>query len=401
MIFELSLRGTFIVDMTATQDLSDYETYTDESFVPVEFANGLVVSTNDPETTNIDILTSLKRLKFDLRDLNKKIKKSIDVNYESLIDEFENLEKLSSTVNEINPALSHLNSSYMRLQKEIVDPYSECVKLHLALKKIHQTSTLIRSSLYFIALITKIEMIDSSDHSLRADNYGNLELISEHLFKLKQYISGTPYPRTLKIVRDYELFQSSLVSHCVNIGSAYLKGLTPRGYNDQGVLNVAKSLMYISPSTLYNRLQEVMTKLSSRSINLISRNFNNVDTLENVFRQVSMDAKMLTSMQNVLESNMWIEDDESSASNMWNQIQKFLDLNAPLCTIFWRDIATGIEPRLKTIIQKGGPIAGNLKDSKESIKQTVKNSVSDSLGKTDDGDSMELTIMLNSVRSLD
>ena len=391
----------FFDSMTATQDLSDYEAYTDEPFIPVDFANGLVVSTNDPETSQMDILTSLKRLKFDLRDVNKKIKKSIDENYESLIDEFENLEKLATTINEINPALSHLNSSYKRLQKEIVDPYSECVKLHLALKKIHQTSSLLRSSLYFIALITKIETIDNSEHSLCADYYKNLQLVASLLYKLKHYIASTPYPRTLKIVRDYELFQSSLISHCVNVGSSYVKGLTSREYNDQAASNVTKSLMYLSPSTLYNRLQEVLTRLSFKSINVIARNFNNVNALESVFRQVSIDAKMLTSMQNVLESINWVGQDESNVTTVWDQVQKSLDLNAPLNTIYWRDIATGIEPRLKAIVKKGGPIARNLKDSKEEIKNVVRKSVSNSLEPDDNHDGMELTVMMNSIRCLD
>lgn len=386
------------------QDLSDYNAYLEDDFNPAVFANGLLVSTNDPDDFKIDLLSSLKRLKFDLRDINRKIKSKVENNYTDLLGEFDSLEKLSSTVSEVEPTVTQLNAANSRLDKSIVEPYTDCTQIHTAMKKIHQTSSLLRSSMFFLSLAARIEKIDKSDMELSRKPYKSLLLLSTLLYKLQKYVTENAYLKTIQLVRDYDEYKSKLISQCTSICTVNFKVIDADQDDKQSITNLMNSLMYISPESLYNSIQELMSAKTKVCVNLISRNLNNVNGLSRIFDRVSSQAKVLAILDDILRNNYWLPDESDTKQTMWDKVSENLDISVPLATVFWKDLATSLEPKFRAAISRGGPITKNLKLNSGSIKDSIVKSVLDSFG---DGpskkskDCLEVTLMLNSTRFLD
>lgn len=383
-------------------DLSDYDSYLEKDFDPIRFANGLVLSTNSQDDDNLDLQTPLKRLNFDLKDIEKRIKKSVGNNYTDLIGEWEGLEKFSKAVTALDPAVKQLNSSFGRLDEEILQPYQECDRIHSALKKIHQTSTLLRASIYFLYLISKIEEIDKSDSSLNKRPYQKLVRIAIILNQLKQHLTDSPYMKSLKLVRNYELFQQRLTSRTIDAAANGIRSFTA-DYDEASMSNPIFALLYLSPGTFYNKLQQLMSTKTNQAVTLVSRNLNNTKNMDRIFNEVSRSATMFARLDNVLRSHKYIDSNGNQTDNtIWDEVSRTLDLNVPLVTGFWRDVATGIEPKFREIASKGGPIARNLRDSKESIRSSIKRAVANSTIEGSDGNAqLEETLMINSTKSLD
>ncbi|QPG76546.1 hypothetical protein FOA43_003935 [Brettanomyces nanus] len=380
-------------------DLSDYEAYLEDDFEPANFANGLVLSTNNPDDDSIDLLTSLKRLKFDLKDIDKRIKRSVDANCSDLLSEFENVERFSATVSELDPAWKQLNSSYSRLDTEILEPYNECNRIHSALRRIHQTSTLLRSSVYFLYLIGKIEEIDKSDQAMNRKPFKNLLLLAKLLDQVRAHLADSSYLKSLKLVRDFEQFQPSLITHCVDLCAANFKQFNVDQCDSPSILNIVNALLYLSEGTFYNQLQQLLSTKVNQSVTSITRSLNNLKSFHRVFEEVSKNAKLFATLDKLMNENPFI--DPAGDRKIWDEVKVKLDMNTSLVTGFWRDVATGIEPRFRAIILKGGPISRNLKSSQDDIKSLIKQSVLSSLQDGQVGECIEVTLMLNSVHSLD
>ncbi|KAH3667287.1 hypothetical protein OGAPHI_002936 [Ogataea philodendri] len=384
--------------------MSEFGSYLEE-FEPLKHANELVVSTNNVDDTALDLTTSIKRLQFDLKDVDKRLQKSSNENYTSLIAELDTAQDLHTTIGELKPSLKQVNASYSRLQTEILKPYNESSNLHSALRKIHQTSNLLRSSTYFIYLVSRIEEIDKSDQKLNQKPFRSVYALARLLNQIKLHLADSPFLKSLKLVRDYETFQQLQTTKVMDVCNSHLKNLSLE-YDDQSILNLVYALSIMSSESFYNQLQQLLSLKIAGAINLIIKNLNNPRGLENVFAQVSASGKLINNLEKVMRSNKWQDassSKESAAStvSILDKVNSVLHFGNSLGTLFWKDTAVGVEPKFKDIVHKGGPIAKNLRSIKQDIYDMVKKAVLDSFVDEKRDDCIEVRMMLNSVASLD
>ncbi|GME75628.1 unnamed protein product [Ambrosiozyma monospora] len=405
-------------------DLSDYEAYLEDDFDATKFANGILLSTNNPDDTSLDLVTPIKRLTFDLNEIDRKIEKNSNENYSELIKEFENVQKFHDTVDELKPSLQQLNLSYSRLETEILKPYNEASSLHSALKKIHQTSDLLRSSTYFIYLISKVEEVGKSDPELNAKPFKNILILAKLFNQLKSHIAGAPFLKSLKLVRDYESFQNLQISRITDVCTTHFKRLNLDNYDDTAIVNLINTLILLSPETFYNQFQQLMSTHTSSAINSILRNLNNPKNFERIFKEISKNGRLLSKLEQLMKLNKWLGPTDNANKSVslqqrtesnklktttpptiLDKLISVLEFNTNIITLYWKDIAIAIEPKFKEIIHRGGPISKNLRNVKEDIKRIVRDAVMgsfvDELKDVKTKECIEVRMMLNSVAPLD
>ncbi|KAG7899512.1 hypothetical protein KL935_003822 [Ogataea polymorpha] len=384
--------------------MSEYAAYL-EDFDPLKYANELVVSTNNVEESELDLTTSIKRLQFDLKDVEKRLQKTASENYTTLISELDTAEELHNTIQLIKPSLKQVNASYARLETEILQPYNESSNLHSALRKIHQTSNLLRSSTYFIYLISRIEEIDKTDQELNKKPFKSLISLARLLNQVKIHLADSPFLKSLKLVRDYESFQQLQTAKVMDICNTHLKNLS-LSYDAQSMLNLINALSIMSSESFYNQLQQLLSLKIAAAINLIIKNLNNTKSLDRVFAEVSASGRLINQLEKVMKSNKWqdannTKDTQPSTLTIYEKVNSVLQFGSSLGTLFWKDTAIGVEPKFKEIVTRGGPIARNLRQLKEEIKNFIKNAVLDSFEGDRGPECLEVRMMLNSVASLD
>lgn len=349
--------------------IDEYDIYEDNGFNATEIANKLLLETNNPQDTKLDLETSNKKLGFCSSDLNLKIENLIKSNTKPFINELEQVEKLKDEVSTVKPSMQQLKSSYDRLDNEIVKPYNECVRLQDALKKINQTNKILRKLSYIMYLIYKIEEIDKSEGSLNSKPLRRLSDLCSLLADLKE-VSNNIDIQSIKIVRDYIEFSKILTNTCENIINIQIRNLTKDVPTEKHVKNLMSSIDSLSKIGVFkaDKLEKVKAQIFSEclksSITIILRNLNNTKSLPSYVRNLDKSVKLIVQIG-------------CSADE------------------FWKELAIGIEPGVKDIVNKGGPIVKNLKLIKNDLETEIKDVVGKSSGK------METTMMLNSLTNFE
>ncbi|GME66803.1 unnamed protein product [[Candida] boidinii] len=439
---------------SADIDLTDYESYLDPDFKSTEFANELVMATNNSDDSNLDLSTPMKRLQFDLKDIDKKLKKLSNDNYIELIKNFNKLDELNVAVKIIDPSISLLNNSYDRLNNEIAKPYDEALTLHSALKRLHTTSTLLRSSTYFLYLIQQIEesfsLLQARINKLQIkshlqqtqqnyyqqqqnqhnqqyqiqDDPESFKLLlrcCKNQYSLRQHLSESPFLKSLKLVRDYELFLKDRNLKSLEICTSNIKSFN-LNTSEAAMSNIILSLIYLSPETLYNLIQQILSTQTVSSISFLVHTLNSPKSFNSIMSDVMERAKYVSKLQTVMGKVTWplseteathqpngkdediLNNNNNSTTgrmSILKKVTKILELQDILST-FWKDVAVGFEPKLRETMNKGGPVAKALRTFSEQIKNSIKaNVVASGYIKPLKEDSIEVRMMLNSVRSLD
>ncbi|CDK27375.1 unnamed protein product [Kuraishia capsulata CBS 1993] len=385
-------------------DFSDFESFLGDDFNALEFANDLILSTNNIDDTSIDLATPAKRLGYDLKEADKRIKQTASDNYPELIQSITRLDKVKSTIGTVKPSLDHLNVSYARLDNDVVKPYEEAMTLHTALKRIHATSTLLRSVTYFIYLVQQVE------------EHFKMELLTEipyiHLLKccksqydLRQHLVESPSLKSLKLVRDYDDVVQERQQRVIDISQTSIRKFnaeTP----DNVMINSLLSLAISSPEALYNAFQQLVSNQALTSLNILTRTLTSPRSFENAMKDVAQKGRLISKVSKVMSNIRWPlsdrdEDTSTKHVSMLNQLSNVLELQ-DLLSSFWKDVATAFEPKFKDTMQRGGPVAKSLRAYSDSIKLSIRECVTNSsYGEPLREDGIEVRMMLNSVNSLD
>lgn len=77
---------------TTANELEDFEAYLESDFNAVKFAGDILSISNGSENPELDLATPLKKLKYDLNELEKRMKSISSSNYDSLIKNFSEIE---------------------------------------------------------------------------------------------------------------------------------------------------------------------------------------------------------------------------------------------------------------------------------------------------------------------
>lgn len=306
--------------------------------------------TNATDTQILDLQTPIKKLKFELNDLNSNILTIIESNTSIINENFQNLDKLSNELS-INKSFNYLNNSYNRINNEILNPFNQCNEILIAINNINKTNKNLRNLSYLINILSKIESIDKSEKSLSSKPFKNLLNLSKLINEFENNIKLDKNLLKINIINQYNEYINRVLKNCQliinnNINSI-LKFNDDNSDNDKSILNLVNSSKILNESNFDQLIKQIFNSCLNYSINLIIRNLNNSKNLTKFISSLIKPVMILITINEISNSNSKLDE------------------------IYWKELSISINNGLREVISRGGPVLKNLVIIREDIINSI------------------------------
>lgn len=379
--------------MTA-KELEDFEAFLEPSFYPLQFANGLLLATNDDEN-ELDLVTPMKKLRFDLEECERRMTKVASSNHELLVSAIKDVKTTRTLVaDHFGPQLQRLNTSFERVRTGLMEPYDDAVKLHSALKRIQATLNLLRGAVYFVFLVQQLEEVppavyDHTRHDLVRFSRAHVNL--SKLYKQSTDDDETTTTNqanlmTIALVRDYQSIhlakRSDLVSQClliINNDVAHAKSFTSANRQLQDAL---VALHVLDPNECLHTLERAtITRQTQILCNQLSRALQAPRNFTLVLEEVNESSREFLNRLTEVLHNTYVAESQPLPS----KILPILALREGFKTIelwFWHRLGDKFKRNVAATMARGGPIAKNLKIYHEGINHAIETTITSTEGAT-------------------
>ncbi|KAI3407132.2 COG5 [Candida oxycetoniae] len=357
------------------KELEDFEAYLETDFEPNKFANSLLTVSNGYENQELDLSTSLKKLKFDLVELDKRMKSISTSNYESLIRNFTEISQYQKLVEErINPHIQQVNKPFDKIKKEVLDPYDTAVKLNSALRKMHQTLELLRSTSFFIFIFQQLEDLQVSGYDRDIVKICRLHVQLQSLYDESMNEKSEESALSVKLVKNYQATATAKRLALIQESSATISTELSRITN-----------FHSKNTKLYNNLQALFI--------LDQKEFFSTFEKSTVQRQATLGSsqlsKALQSPRNLISILLEVKENASNyfakLAELLNKWTFFVDnKNLPISNVilqsfksesliamYWQTLSQKLKKNIVATMARGGPIAKNLKVYSQGLQSAV------------------------------
>lgn len=379
--------------MTA-KELEDFEAFLEPSFNPLQFANGLLLATNDDEN-ELDLVTPMKKLRFDLEECERRMTKVASSNHELLVSAIKDAKTMRTLVaDQFGPQLQRLNTSFDRVRTGLIEPYDDAVKLHSALKRIQATLNLLRGAVYFVFLVQQLEevLLAVSDQSHARHDLVRLARTHINFSKLYKQTTDVDEPTTtnhaslmtIALVRDYQSIhlakRSDLMSQClqiINNDVAHAQSFTTANRRLQDAL---VALYVLDPNECLHTLERAtITRQTQILCNQLSRALQAPRNFTLVLEEVNESSQQTLNRLNEVLHNTNVAESQPLSS----KILPILALREGFKTIelwFWHKLGDKFKRNVAATMARGGPIAKNLKIYHEGINHAIETTITSTEG---------------------
>ncbi|KAI4180252.1 MAG: hypothetical protein L6R41_007350 [Letrouitia leprolyta] len=393
------------------QSYIDYDTFLDPDFSPTAFANSLVIATNDPSDTSIDLSTPLSRVLFDIQEIDTHIHNLTTKSAIRLLTHTKDQADAGQRiVDEVEAQVATLTDGYQRLQKEVIQRYEEADEVRIAVERLWETVCIGRSAARCLTLGRQLEAqmaevvgggsgdtTKKEDHRAMTKASNTLLAIrhllslsgpgeeGEHLSKINliTYLQNsvlTPSETSLRnraqqMIREFSMSSLALSSGAL---TTYAQSEETKSRTTSALL----TLQLLNPRLLIAALQAYFRTSLTSSLASITRALSNLPTLDRTLLEVSARCQNIVALESLLdtikppstastESN---NNSEEHAGNLLEPLLAALDTSS-LPSFFWRSLAEGLGPRVTALMAKGDASARALKTNKERVKESIRECV--------------------------
>ncbi|KAL8946738.1 MAG: hypothetical protein Q9222_006904 [Ikaeria aurantiellina] len=391
----------------------DYEAFLDPDFSPIAFANSLVIATNNPSDTPIDLSTPLSRVLFDIQEIDTHVHNLTTKSAIPLLTHTKNQADAGQRiVTEVEAQVASLTEGYQRLEKEVIHRYEEANQIRIAVERLWETVRVGRAVARCLTLGRQLETQmaevgnsltggattttkEAHRAMIRASNtlFTFRQLLSasrsdqegEHLTKINliTYLQNavlTPSETSLRnraqqIIREFSM--SSLASSSA-APSTYAQSEETKSRTTSAFL----TLQLLSPRLLLSALQAYLRASLTSSLASTTRALGNLTTLDRTLLEVSARCQNVVALESLLDSTKPppsslpnpTDQAEEQSSNLLEPLLAALDTSS-LPSFFWRSLAEGLGPRVTDLMSKGGVSARALRTQKERVRESVRECV--------------------------
>ncbi|KAI4087336.1 MAG: hypothetical protein LQ339_008918 [Xanthoria mediterranea] len=390
----------------------DYDTFLDQDFSPTAFANSLVIATNNPSDTPIDLSTPLSRVLFDIQEIDTHIHTLTTQSAIPLLTHTKaQADAGQRIVTEVEAQVANLTDGYQRLEKEVIQRYEEANQVRVAVERLWETVRIGRAVARCLTLGRQLETqmaevtgaaggsnsAKKEDHRamVRASNtlLTIRHLLSasgpneegEHLSKVNliTYLQNsilTPSETALRnraqqIIREFSM--SSLASSAT-APTTYDQSEETKSRTTSALL----TLQLLNPRLLVAALQTYLRASLTSSLASVGRALNSLPTLDRTLLEVSARCQNIVALEKLLGSTQPPQHPQSRSNDQVEEQSRTLlePLLAALDTsslpsFFWRSLAEGLGPRVADLVIKGGVVARALKSQRERVKDSIRECV--------------------------
>lgn len=366
-------------------DLSEFDNILDDKFDATKFANDLLLVTNENGT--IDLKNSMKRVQFDINEVEKIYQRTVNDNSSVILDQLYNDKEINKQlVDGLLPGLKFLQLSYDRLDKEVLKSYESAQRLQLALNKIHQLSTLLRDSLLYLHLLKLIKdlvigkEVNFQNSQKLAMLYQQLQIILQKNINLNS-LNVIKQSQTLFLKDNKKKLISFLNNQLISLSMDPSK-------NIKELPILFNSIYQVSPIDFHSVLNKIIINYSNNNSALIIKTLNSVGNFAINLNEVIHSSDKLYQIEIIL-SEIYINDNNNS-NTKYDTLSSSTSLltvyshrnhsnnsrfNKPK-DIYWNKVSQLFKKELEISFNRGGPVGKNLKKNKDLLQEAITNKMS-------------------------
>lgn len=361
----------------SSEDSEEFEALLDSSFSALQFSNDLLKATNgDPSTTELDIETPIKKIYYDLNEVEMRIERIINTNPTGIIDQmFKGKSLKNATCDGLKPSLEYLEMSYQRLQEEVLEPYERAQKLQNVLSKVHQTSILLRDGLIYVHSVNRIQEFPTEQNQLSIEKA--IQLVSLHC-QIQMSVDENANLRSLRLIKQLEtdvispnkrellsFLCSGLITECTN--DYKIK------QNKANISKLARALYMLSQSDLMSTIQKIIVSSATTSIQNLTKTLNSIKNFPVAFETVVKKGYSISLLESILG------DIKTEKSNLLKEYSSQIRPKAMSPKqLYWGRVAANFKKEFEISYNRGGPVGKSFLKNQDMITDTIKKNMVDS-----------------------
>ncbi|RAL62003.1 hypothetical protein DID88_002492 [Monilinia fructigena] len=403
----------------------DYETFLSPTFSPSSFANSLVLGTNNPTDTPLDLSTPLSRVLFDAQEINTHIDTLTTKSALPLLSHTQDqTESSQRIVQEIDSQVASLNDGYKRLEKEVLVRYETAEEVQTVASRLWETVRLGRVVARCLQLGRQLEIQLSEigntgapvkvpgakeDHKalVRCSNtllnirelfqkngpgeegqgLERIEVVKTLQTSIINPTERVVLSRSQQLIREFSMSNLSSSSNT----STYAQTRDTKERTDSALKTLyllssttglnsknAKRMKW-EPDLLVQSLQDYLRTALTSSLASLSRALATLPTLDRTLLEVSARCQNILALESLLASiqpppHSTLPSDDMAPINFLQPLLTSLETGS-LPSYFWRTLASGLTTKVQEIINRGGVSARTLKSNRNSVRDAIRECV--------------------------
>ncbi|KFA72131.1 hypothetical protein S40288_08428 [Stachybotrys chartarum IBT 40288] len=384
----------------------DYETFLAPDFRPTSFANTLVVATNNPNDSPLDLSTPLSRVLFDAQEVDSHIDQLTTRSAVPLLRYTQQQTSASGRiVSELDAQIKSLNDSYRQLEREVVDKHAEADEVRQVALRLWETLRLGQAVARCLQLGRQLEIQHSELASTGKDDYSALVRCSHTILSLREILeSRAPGEeghglqrvdaiRTLQdqVVNPMERSVRETAERIVRDFAIPANMTFAQGEEARAKMVWAINTLYLlsptlavkpdkwTPRLLLQNLETYIRSALQISITSLARSLGQLPTLEKALGDVTAKCQNIVSLELILESTKppphplfpGAASPHQKVPSLLQPLLAHLETGS-LPSYFWRTMASSLAARVQDIVSRGGVVARTLRTNKGSVGDAIR-----------------------------
>ena len=385
----------------------DYETFLDPNFSPASFANSLVLATNNPSDTPLDLSTPLSRVLFDVQEIDTHIHTLTTKSALPLLNYTKDQNDAGQRiVSEVEAQVANLTDGYQRLEREVIQRYETADEVRIAVERLWQTVKIGRGVGRCLLLARQLEaqmgevgpgsaakkedhramiraantlltirqLLAASGSDEEGEHLLGINLISSLQNGLLASSDSTLQSRGQQIIREFSM---SSLAPSPNGAATYAQSEETKARTISALL----TLHLLSPQLLLSALQSYLRTCLTSSLASIARALANLPNLDRTLLEVSARCQNIVALEGLLETvkvpsrpTREVTDSGGEPTNFLRPLLVALDTSS-LPSYFWRSLAEGLAGRVSDLVARGGVNARALRSQRDRVRESMRDCV--------------------------
>lgn len=386
----------------------DYENFLDPEFSPTSFANSLILATNNPSDTPLDLSTPLSRVLFDVQEVDTHIHTLTTKSALPLLKYTKDQNDAGQRiVSEVETQVANLNDGYQRLEREVIHKYEAANEVRVAVERLWQTvkigravgrclllarqleaqmseigsgipgkkedhRAMIRAA---TTLVTIRELLAASGSDEEGEHLSRIHLITNLQSSLLGPANASLENKGQQIIREFSM---SSLAPSPNGPTTYAQSEETKARTTSALL----TLHLLSPQLQVSALQSYLRTALTSSLASIARALANLPNLDRTLLEVSARCQNIVALESLLETIKPLqvsgkEAVKEVAKDQHDFLQPLLAAldTSSLPSYFWRSLAEGLAGRVSDLVSRGGVNARTLRSQRERVRESIRDCV--------------------------
>ncbi|KAF1956797.1 hypothetical protein CC80DRAFT_492292 [Byssothecium circinans] len=405
----------------------DYEAFLDPDFSATSFANTLVLATNNPSDTPLDLSTPLSRVLFDVQEIDTHIDTLTTKSALPLLEHTRHhAESSGKILKEVEGQVASLTESYKTLEKEVIERYEVAEQVRLTAERLVQTVKIGRAVARCLTLGRQLEVRMSElggvgsakkeDHRAMVRSADTILLLRQMFLSNKPGEEGegldkvnvvntlknelvVPGERSISSRAQQVVKEFSMSSLLTSSGQSSASASTFSQTEDTKARTTsALQTLYLltptspittadnfQPTLMLNALQDYLQTQLKSSLASLARALATLPTLDRTLLEISARCQNIVALETLLETTKAPSHPllntttatftgEKATPNFLQPLLHALDTSS-LPSYFWRTFASNMAPRVQDIMHRGGVSARTLRSNKDKVRDAVRECV--------------------------